>query len=682
MKRRVAVLVSGGGTNLQALIDAGGGGMPHVEIALVVSSSKNALALRRAEEAGIASIVLEKQYTGGLFHNMRYDTALCALLTEQHIEVVVLAGFLVILGEKVLAAYQNRIINIHPSLLPSFGGKGYYGLIVHREALLRGVKVSGATVHIVDGTVDGGKIIEQKAVSVHSDDSPETLQRRIMEEAEWVLLPRALEALCKNMLNVAVIGSGGREHAIIKRLCKSARFAKLCALPGNAGMKGDAELVPIPAHDVVGVVSFCTARKIDFVVVSPDAPLALGMVDALEAAGVPAFGPNKAAAQIEASKIFSKNLMKRHGIPTAAYEVFDDVEEALRSVRNFFSRGGEGEEGFTGSGKDCRVPGGGSKKNDSSGKDCGVPGGGSKKNDSSGKDCGGKGGGGKKSKKVIKADGLALGKGVMICSGLREAEDALIMMMREKKFGQSGTRVVIEDFLEGPEVSVLAFCDGNTLVPLVSSMDHKRALNGDAGLNTGGMGAIAPNPFYTAEVARECMRTIYIPTVEAMRDEGAPFKGCLYFGLMLTSRGPKVIEYNCRFGDPETQVVLPLLEGDLLEIMLACTNGTLEAVRVKTSEGGAAACVIMASGGYPEKYQQGFEIQGIAEAETWEEGITVYCAGVAEKEGSLVTAGGRVLGVTAKADTLKDAIACAYRAVGRIHFERAHYRKDIGGTAL
>jgi len=424
-------------------------------------------------------------------------------------------------------------------------------------------------------------------------------------------------------MKILVVGGGGREHAIIRALKQSPDCGEVFCAPGNGGIGYDAVCKAIPATDVPSMVAFAKEQAFDYVVVAQDDPLALGMVDALAEAGIPAFGPNAAAARIEASKVFSKNLMKRYGIPTADYETFDDPARAMDYIR------GRGKYPV-----------------------------------------------------VIKADGLALGKGVLICQNEREAADGVKEIMLDKKFGASGSRVVVEEFLTGPEVSVLSFCDGKTVKPMVSSMDHKRALDGDKGLNTGGMGTVAPNPYYTPAVAERCMNEIFLPTVAAMRAEGCPFKGCLYFGLMLTPNGPKVIEYNCRFGDPETQVVLPLLQSDLLHIMLACTNGTLDKTEVKFS-GGAAACVILASGGYPVAYEKGKEITGLTDGQlAGAADVTVYHAGTAIKNGKLVTNGGRVLGVTATASALPEALAKAYAAADRIHFDKLHRRSDIGAQAL
>ncbi len=423
-------------------------------------------------------------------------------------------------------------------------------------------------------------------------------------------------------MKILVIGSGGREHAIIRALQKSPACTEIFCAPGNGGISYDATCKNIAATDVPAMVAFAQEEGFDYAVVAQDDPLALGMVDALAAVGIPSFGPNKAAAQIEASKVFSKNLMQKYGIPTAGYGVFDEPQAAMAYIL---------AEG--------------------------------------------------KFPVVIKADGLALGKGVLICETAKEAEEGLADIMLDKKFGASGNQVVVEEFLTGPEVSVLSFCDGETVKPMVSSMDHKRALDGDKGLNTGGMGTVAPNPFYTPEIAAECMETIFKPTLRAMQAEGCPFKGCLYFGLMLTPNGVKVIEYNCRFGDPETQVVLPLLESDLLTIMQATTNGTLAETDVQFASG-AAACVILASGGYPVAYEKGIPITGLASGQLPSAKATIYHAGTALQGDTLATAGGRVLGVTGTATTLPEALAAAYAAASEIEFSGMHARTDIGKKAL
>ena len=417
-------------------------------------------------------------------------------------------------------------------------------------------------------------------------------------------------------MKILVVGGGGREHAVIRKLRENPAVTEIFALPGNGGIAADATCVDIGAKDIPAIRDFAAENGIDYAVVTPDDPLVLGCVDALEAAGIPCFGPRANAAILEGSKVFSKALMAKYGIPTARFQSFDALDRALAYLD--------------------QAP---------------LP-------------------------TVVKADGLALGKGVMIARTREEARQAVTDMMQGGKFGKSGERVVIEEYLEGPEVSVLAFTDGKTLVPMVSSMDHKRALDGDCGLNTGGMGTVAPNPYYTPEIAARCMKEIFLPTVEAMNAEGRPFKGCLYFGLMLTEAGPKVIEYNCRFGDPETQVVLPLLESDLFTVMRAVTEERLSDVEVKFSDR-HACCVILASEGYPEHYEKGFAID-IPEAVR----ENVYVAGAALKDGRLVTNGGRVVGCTAVADTLPAAVRDAYAIADQVRFDNRFCRRDIGARAL
>lgn len=421
-------------------------------------------------------------------------------------------------------------------------------------------------------------------------------------------------------MKLLLVGGGGREHAILQKLKENPDVKEVYVLPGNGGMEGEANCVPIKAADVRTIAAFAKERAIDFAVVAPDDPLCLGLVDLLRESGIPAFGPDRKAAIIEGSKVFSKNLMKKYGIPTAAYETFADAQEALDYLHH------------------CKYP------------------------------------------IVIKADGLALGKGVLICENIEESEDAIHSIMEEKIFGASGSCVVVEEFLSGPEVSVLCFTDGKTIKPMVSSMDHKRVLDFDRGLNTGGMGAVAPNPYYTEEMASRCMREIFLPTIDAMNQEGRPFRGCLYFGLMLTVDGPKVIEYNCRFGDPETQVVLPILTSDLLTIMKSTVDGTLDQTDVSFSSG-ASCCVVISSGGYPKAYETGKEIKGLDVPR--EPNVYHFHAGTKRLEnGKTVTSGGRVLGVTATADTLYEAVSKAYRACEAISFENMHMRSDIGQRAL
>ncbi len=421
-------------------------------------------------------------------------------------------------------------------------------------------------------------------------------------------------------MKVLVVGGGGREHALVRKIKESKKVDEIFCTPGNGGISYDAKCFDVAATDIDGVVNLAKEIKADLVVVAPDDPLVAGMVDALNEAGFKTFGPRANAAIIEGSKVFSKELMQKYNIPTAEYKVFDNAEEAIEYIkeRNEFPT-------------------------------------------------------------VIKADGLALGKGVIIPENLEDAIAGVKEIMEDKIFGASGNNIVVEEFLTGPEVSVLAFTDGKCVKPMVSSMDHKRALDGDKGLNTGGMGTVSPNPYYTQEVAKECMDKIFIPTINAMNNEGRTFKGCLYFGLMITPKGPKVIEYNCRFGDPETQVVLPRLKTDIVDIFEAIDNETLSDLDVEWSDD-ACACVIMASGGYPKSYPKGIEITGLSNGQL--DGVTVYHAGTKLQDNKLVTSGGRVLGVTALGDTLENALKKSYDAVEKIHFECAHYRRDIGKRAL
>jgi phosphoribosylamine--glycine ligase len=421
-------------------------------------------------------------------------------------------------------------------------------------------------------------------------------------------------------MNILVVGGGGREHAIIKKLRENPNVKNIYALPGNGGISYEATLINISPLDLDSIINYVSENTIDFAVIAPDDPLVLGLTDRLLEKGIPTFGPTKKAAIIEGSKVFSKQLMKKYNIPTADYEIFDNPKDAINYIK-----------------EKNRFP------------------------------------------IVVKADGLALGKGVLISQNLEEAQEAVNSIMVERAFGDSGKRVVIEEFLQGPEVTVLAFTDSKTIVPMVSSMDHKRALDGDLGLNTGGMGVIAPNPYYTDDIARRCQEEIFIPTINAMNNEDRPFKGCLYFGLMLTEEGPKVIEYNCRFGDPEAQVVLPLLESDLLDIMQAVYEERLNEVEVEFKDS-AACCLIAASGGYPKDYKKGYKITGLSDAIST--GALIYHAGTKIVDNELVTSGGRVLGVTAIKPTLEDAVSHAYKAMEKIHFENMHYRKDIGKRAL
>lgn len=418
-------------------------------------------------------------------------------------------------------------------------------------------------------------------------------------------------------MKILMVGGGGREHALIKKLKESRYAPEIICAPGNGGIACDARCFDVSAEDISGMVKLAKRENVDLVFVAPDNPLADGMVDELEAEGIRAFGPTKAAAQIEASKVFAKNLMKKYGIPTAGYEVFDNPQAALEYIKS---------------------------KNE-------FP-------------------------TVIKADGLAFGKGVIIAQSMSEAETAISSLMEDKIFGESGSRIVIEQYITGPEVSVLAFCDGKTVKPMVSSMDFKRVFDGNIGPNTGGMGTISPNPYYTDEIAEICMEKIFAPTVRAMAEEGRPFKGCLYFGLMLTDDGPKVIEYNSRFGDPETQVVMPRLKTDLVDIINAVIDEKLDEIDIEW-DNGAAACVVLASGGYPGKFEKGMIIKGLDKS-GGAEGVTVYHAGTKLSDGRFLTSSGRVLGITVTATTVDEALEIAYAHIGKISFNGMHFRTDIG----
>lgn len=421
-------------------------------------------------------------------------------------------------------------------------------------------------------------------------------------------------------MKILMVGSGGREHALIMKLLESPKVEKIYCAPGNGGISAYAECFDVDACDIEGMLNLAKRLAVDLVFVAPDDPLALGMVDAFEEAGFKTFGPNKVAAQIEASKIFSKNFMKKHNIPTAEYEVFEDYSLAEKYIENY-----------------------------------------------------------DKFPVVLKADGLALGKGVLICQDKNEAIEGLKTLMVDRKMGKAGDKIVIEEFLTGPEVSVLAFTDGKTVCPMVSSKDHKRALDNDKGLNTGGMGTIAPNPYYSKEMHEKCFNDIFMPTVDGMRKDGRPFKGCLYFGLMLTKYGPKVIEYNARFGDPEAQVVLPMLKTPLIDLVLAVIDENLEKIKLENYDG-AAACVMIASGGYPVEYKKGYEISGLDDKGQLKdsEDIFIYHSGTKKENGKYLTNGGRVLGVVSKAKDLNTALDKVYKAIENISFDKMHYRKDIG----
>ena len=626
---RLAVLVSGGGTNLQAILDAiDEGTITNAEVSVVISNNAGAYALERAKKKEIDAVCLSPKTFAS---REAFNEALLAKLQSYNVDLVVLAGCLVVIPQSIVDAYPNKIINIHPSLIPSFCGTGYYGLKVHEGVLSRGVKVTGATVHFVDGGTDTGPIILQKAVEVHEGDTPKALQQRVMEEAEWVIMPRAIDLIAKRKSNgrrrtrkdkgvramkVLIVGSGGREHAIAWKVAQSPKVDKIYCAPGNAGIAEYAECVDIAAMEFDKLVAFAKEKEIDLTVIGMDDPLVGGVVDVFEAEGLRVFGPRKNAAILEGSKAFSKDLMKKYHIPTAAYETFSDPEAAEKYLET------------------AKFP------------------------------------------IVLKADGLALGKGVLICNTLEEAKEGVKTIMLDKKFGSAGNEMVIEEFMTGREVSVLSFVDGKTIKTMSSAQDHKRAGDGDTGLNTGGMGNFSPSPFYTEEVDKFCKKYIYQPTVDAMAAEGRPFKGVIFFGLMLTPDGPKVLEYNARFGDPEAQVVLPRMKTDIIDVFEACIDGTLDQIDLQFADN-ACVCIVLASNGYPVSYEKGFPIRGL---ETFKEHEGYYCfhAGTKFKDGEIVTNGGRVLGVTALGDTLKEARANAYKAVDWVDFDNKYYRHDIG----
>ncbi|GHV41964.1 hypothetical protein FACS189490_09920 [Clostridia bacterium] len=630
---KICVLVSGNGTNLQSIIDNVKSGYIKAEIACVVSDKENAYAVERARMAGIEAICLLKKDYENLDKGV-YEDALFALCEQRGVGLVLLAGFNTILSADFVKKYENRIMNVHPSLIPAFCGKGYYGLKPHTEALKKGVRVTGATVHFVTEETDGGPIILQKAVNVERGDTPETLQKRVMLEAEHIIYPEAVKLFAENRLsisdgivhikeakiNVLLIGSGGREHAIAWKLAQSDKVEKILCAPGNAGthFENKCENVDIAADDVEKLLAFAKENEIGFTVVGPEDALAAGIADSFNEAGLRIFAPTKNAARLETSKAFSKDLMKKYGIPTASYENFTDFESAVAFIKNSPDQ-----------------------------------------------------------KFAVKTDGLAAGKGAVICESKDEAIKAAREMLQDKVFGSSGEKIVIESFLEGKEVSVLALCDGKTLVTLPPARDHKRALDGDKGLNTGGMGTVSPVSGYDAETAKRCREEIFLPTVAALKSEGIDYRGVIFFGIMLTKDGPKLLEYNARFGDPETQAVLPLIDNDLLDLLIACADGKLDTVNVSLS-GKASACVIAVSGGYPEKHEKGFPIRGLKQAE--ETGAKVFHAGTKLYESGAVTNGGRILGVSCQAETLDLAIRAAYESIGKISFKDMAYRIDIGLT--
>lgn len=623
---KVAVLVSGGGTNLQAIIDGmEDGRITNAKIEVVISSKSSAYALERASRCHIKTeCIVPKEYKS----LEDFSKELLKIIDSYQVDLIVLAGFLIILPDLIVKKYPNQIINVHPSLLPSFGGAGYYGLKVHEAVLNGGNKVTGATVHFVDEGTDTGPIILQKAVDVLEEDTPKTLQDRVMKQGEWKILPEAINLIANDKITVVdnrvrrknmkvlIIGSGGREHAIAWKVARSKKVEKIFCAPGNGGMQGVGECVPIPVTNFTKLADFASEKKIDLTVIGPDDPLVLGIVDVFCKRGLRVFGPSKNAAIIEGSKIFAKDLMKKYNIPTAAYESFDNPEGAYRYL------------------EDCNYP------------------------------------------IALKADGLAFGKGVLLCDTKEDAVAGVGTIMIEKQFGAAGDRVLIEEFITGREVSVLAFCDGKTIKTMTSAQDHKRAEDGDKGLNTGGMGTFSPSPFYTKEIHEYCEKYIYQPTLDAMRNEGREFVGILFFGLMLTKTGPKVLEYNARFGDPETQVVLPRMKNDIIEVLEACIDGKLDKIHLEF-EDNASVCVVLASKGYPSQYEKGFLIKGLEEFED-KDGYYIFHAGTKKTEKGIVTDGGRVLGITTTGASLEEARRNAYEAAKQIEFKNKYQRNDIG----
>ncbi|MCL2078293.1 MAG: phosphoribosylamine--glycine ligase [Oscillospiraceae bacterium] len=609
----LAVLVSGFGSNLQALINATErGDIPQAKLALVVSDRGGAYALTRAKEHGIESVFIDKKDTAGLL----------SAFNKHDIHAIILAGYLSILPREIVDAYKNKIINIHPALLPSFGGMGYYGIKVHEAVLSAGVSHTGATAHIVDSGVDTGAILAQGTVPVFFDDTPRSLQKRVLKTEHKVLV-YAVRALTEGKIGelirspailkqkrVLIIGSGGREHAIGWKLAQNAE-AELYFAPGNAGTAQIGENIEIDASDTEKLAGFAEAHDIYLTVVGPEIPLTLGIADVFRERGLCIFGPGKTGAKLEGSKSFAKRFMRKYNIPTANCSEVTDFEDGLRILKN-----------------------------------SGYP-------------------------IVLKADGTAAGKGVLICQNEKEAQSVLKDMLVNNVFDRAGSRVVIEEFLTGKEVSLLCFTDSDTIIPMETASDYKRALDNDMGLNTGGMGSISPSPYYTPELT-ESISDIAKKTLLGLKSEGFDYRGVIYIGLLLTSNGPMVLEYNARFGDPETQALMPRLESDLLDVLKAVSDKRLAETRLLWKKE-KAVCVVMASRGYPAKYDTGFEISIPGDIKS-----EVFHAGTRIKDGKTVTDGGRVLALTALGGDFKEARNAVYRDVEKIRFAGAVYRTDIG----
>lgn len=610
----IAVLVSGGGTNLQSIIDKIKENffIEKVSIKAVIADRK-CYSLERAQKEGIQNFLLDKK----LYKN-NFFKQIDEILTDNNVELVVLAGFLSILSEKFVKKWDKRIINIHPSLLPKFGGSGMYGLNVHKAVIDNNEKESGATVHYVTSQIDCGEIIKQKKVKILKDDTPEILQKRVLVE-EHMLLPEAINIVIKRIrdkkMKILIIGNGGREHAIALKISENKDVKKIYCAPGNAGTKIIKNCENINLTKIEELTKFSIKNNIDLVIVGSEELLVAGIVDEFKKIGIDIIGPNKKAAVLEGSKAFAKNFMKKYGIKTAKYEIFEDPNLAKKYI------------------KSCCFP------------------------------------------LVIKASGLAQGKGVIIAKNTNEALKTIDDLMIENIFNEAGHKIVIEEFLEGKEASILSITDSKTIIPFISAKDHKKIGENETGLNTGGMGAIAPNPYVTEEIYDEFYKDILIPTLTGIKNEKMDFSGFIFFGLMLTKKGVYLLEYNMRLGDPETQVVLPLLENDFLDVIMLAINKKLEDLKLNWKNK-SACTVVLASKGYPVKYQKGFEILGTEDID--KNNSMVIFAGTKLENNKLVTSGGRVLNVVGLGENLEDAREIAYKNVEKIKFKGKYYRKDIG----